>query len=118
MQLVNIEMELFDDVNENVRISEDDEEEEDEIIKKDFIEEVLQYKISLMKLICFDCKIEFRFLRKVNFEECFEEMVINMQRLESRVEVLIFFLERIGNSNVLLGGFKEEMKGNFFVMFV
>lgn len=33
-------MELFDDVNENVRISEEDEE-EDEIIKKDFIEEVL-----------------------------------------------------------------------------
>ncbi|XP_058969497.2 potassium voltage-gated channel subfamily H member 6 isoform X4 [Pocillopora verrucosa] len=113
-QLVNIEMESPDDVNENVRTSEEDEE-EDEIIKKDFTEEAPQHKISLAKSTCSDCKTEFRPSRKANFEERFEEMATNMQRLESRVEALISLLERTGNSNAPPGGSKEETKGNFSV---
>lgn len=113
-QLVNIEMESPDDLNENVRTSNEDDE-EDEINDEDFKEEAPQHKISLAKSTCSDCKTEFRPSRKANLEERFEEMTANMQRLEGRVEALISLLERTGNGNAPSVGSGEERKGKFSV---
>lgn len=98
-QLTDIEIESPDDINENVRTTDEVIEEDDVNNVVDFTEEAPQHKISVAKSTCSECKAEFRDDKTEDLEERFEEMSSNMQRLESKMETLISLLERNGVGN-------------------
>ncbi|XP_020618939.1 potassium voltage-gated channel subfamily H member 7-like isoform X4 [Orbicella faveolata] len=92
-QLADIEIESPDDVNENFRTTEEVVK-RDDVCDEDFAEEAPQHMIDTAKSTCSHCQTEFRPSENADFEERFQEMASNMQRLESRMETLISLLER------------------------
>ena len=106
-QLADIEIESPDDVNENFRTTEEVIK-DDDVCDEDFTEEAPQHKISTAKSTCSDCRTEFRPSQNADWEERFQEMTFNMQRLESRMETLISLLERSETCKTQAGSSKGE----------
>ena len=93
-QLADIEIGSPDDVNENFRTTEEVIKGDDVCHDEDFAEEAPQHMIGTDKSSCSHCQTEFTPPENADWEERFQEMASNMQRLESRMETLISLLER------------------------